>query len=105
LIEETRREGIIAQGFISPDIVFYSAAVKQELDIVVVMYYGQCHIPLKLQGVESGVIVTVGLPLIRTATDRDTALNIAWRSTADTHHTMKTIRNGGKDSKRNIAER
>ena len=79
--------------------------MKQELDVVVVMYHGQGLIFLKLQGFEAGVIVTVGLPLIRTSVDHDTAFNIAGKSTADSRNTMKAIRNGGNDSKRNIAER
>jgi 4-hydroxythreonine-4-phosphate dehydrogenase len=79
--------------------------MNQELDVVVAMYHGQGHIPLKLQGFEAGVIVTVGLPLIRISADHDTAFNIAGKSTADSSNTMKAIRNGDNDSKRNIAER
>jgi 4-hydroxy-L-threonine phosphate dehydrogenase PdxA len=51
-IEKTRIQSISAQDFISPDIAFYSAAMKQELDVVVFMVHGQGHIPLKLQALK-----------------------------------------------------
>ena len=58
-----------------PDTVFLRA-VKGEYDIVVAMYHDQGHIPMKLLAFDSGVNVTIGLPIIRTSVDHGTAFDI-----------------------------
>jgi 4-hydroxythreonine-4-phosphate dehydrogenase len=90
-VEEARKGGINAQGPLPPDTVFYRASVKHEFDIVVVMYHDQGHIPLKLQGFEAGVNVTVGLPFIRTSVDHGTAFDIAGKGTADSRSMTEAI--------------
>ena len=52
-------------------------AVNGEFDIVVAMYHDQGHIPMKLLAFDSGVNVSIGLPIIRTSVDHGTAFNIA----------------------------
>ena len=52
-------------------------AKKGEFDIVVAMYHDQGHIPMKLLAFDSGVNVSVGLPIIRTSVDHGTAFDIA----------------------------
>ena len=59
-----------------PDTVFLRA-VKGEFDIVVAMYHDQGHIPMKLLAFDSGVNVSIGLPIIRTSVDHGTAFDIA----------------------------
>ncbi len=59
-----------------PDTVFLRA-VKGEFDIVVAMYHDQGHIPMKLLAFDSGVNVSMGLPIIRTSVDHGTAFDIA----------------------------
>lgn len=82
-IELARAKGYDVSGPISPDTVFYRAALKQHFDIVVCMYHDQGHIPLKLLSFETGVNVTVGLPFIRTSVDHGTAFDKAGKGTAD----------------------
>jgi 4-hydroxythreonine-4-phosphate dehydrogenase len=41
--------------------------VPGEFDVVLAMYHDQGLIPVKYLGVESGVNVTLGLPLVRTS--------------------------------------
>lgn len=46
------------------------------------MYHDQGHAPVKVLGIENGVNVTVGLPVIRTSVDHGTAFDIAGTGTA-----------------------
>ena len=50
---------------------------RGEYDLVVALYHDQGHIPLKLMGFDSGVNITIGLPIIRTSVDHGTAFDIA----------------------------
>jgi len=43
----------------------------------VAMYHDQGHIPMKLLAFDSGVNVSIGLPIIRTSVDHGTAFDIA----------------------------
>jgi 4-phospho-D-threonate 3-dehydrogenase / 4-phospho-D-erythronate 3-dehydrogenase len=81
-IEILRGEGIDADGPVSPDSA-YRVAYEGGYDIVVAMYHDQGHIPMKLAAFETGVNVTVGLPIIRTSVDHGTAFDIAWEGKAD----------------------
>jgi 4-hydroxythreonine-4-phosphate dehydrogenase len=91
-VAEARASGIDAIGPVSPDTVFYRAAVKHAFDIIVVMYHDQGHIPLKLLGFADGVNVTVGLPFIRTSVDHGTAFDIAGKGTANSRSMTEAIR-------------
>ena len=75
-IETARKLGRRVSGPEPPDTVFLRA-VKGEFDIVVAMYHDQGHIPMKLLAFDSGVNVSVGLPIIRTSVDHGTAFDIA----------------------------
>jgi 4-hydroxythreonine-4-phosphate dehydrogenase len=59
-----------------PDTVFLRAT-RGIYDIVVAMYHDQGHVPMKLLAFDSGVNVSVGLPIIRTSVDHGTAFDIA----------------------------
>ena len=80
-IEAARRQGIDASGPFPPDTVFMRARRQENgsrrFDVVVAMYHDQGLIPVKYLGVEHGVNVTLGLPLIRTSPDHGTAFDIA----------------------------
>jgi 4-phospho-D-threonate 3-dehydrogenase / 4-phospho-D-erythronate 3-dehydrogenase len=91
-IAEAREAGIDTVGPVSPDTVFYRAAVKRDFDIVVAMYHDQGHIPVKVLGFEDGVNVTVGLPFIRTSVDHGTAFDLAGKGTADSRSMTAAIR-------------
>ncbi len=75
-IEAARSRGMNVSGPLPPDTVFLRA-VKGEFDIVVAMYHDQGHIPMKLLAFDSGVNVSIGLPIIRTSVDHGTAFDIA----------------------------
>jgi 4-hydroxythreonine-4-phosphate dehydrogenase len=60
-----------------------TAQCPGEFDVVVAMYHDQGLIPVKYLGVETGVNVTLGLPLVRTSPDHGTAFDIAGTGRAD----------------------
>jgi len=80
-IEEARKLGINVEGPIAPDTVFLKAKNGQ-YNIVVAMYHDQGHIPTKLLAFDTGVNITVGLPIIRTSVDHGTAFDIAGKGIA-----------------------
>ena len=86
-IEQAKRLGIQVSGPYPPDTVFMRARTQPdragEFDVVVCMYHDQGLIPVKYLGVEHGVNLTLGLPLIRTSPDHGTAFNIAALGVAD----------------------
>lgn len=84
-------EGIDAQGPYAPDTVFMRARTGA-FDVVVAMYHDQGLIPVKYLGVEQGVNVTLGLPLVRTSPDHGTAFDIAGTGWADPRSLMEALR-------------
>ena len=56
------------------------------------MYHDQGLIPVKYLGVEQGVNVTLGLPLVRTSPDHGTAFDIAGTGRADASSLIAAIR-------------
>jgi len=91
-IESAVRSGINVEGPIAGDTIFYRAAVRGEYDLVVAMYHDQGHIPVKLVGFETGVNVTVGLPIVRTSVDHGTAYRRAWKGTASPQSMIEAIK-------------
>jgi 4-phospho-D-threonate 3-dehydrogenase / 4-phospho-D-erythronate 3-dehydrogenase len=75
-IEAARARGLDVSDPQPPDTVFLRAS-KGEWDIVVAMYHDQGHIPMKLLAFDSGVNVSIGLPILRTSVDHGTAFDIA----------------------------
>lgn len=88
---EAQKAGMDVTGPVPPDSVFYRAAIKNEFDIVVVMYHDQGHIPIKVLGFETGVNVTVGLPCIRTSVDHGTAFPVAGQGIADSRSMTESL--------------
>ena len=89
-------EGIDAYGPFAPDTVFMRArstkARAGEFDAVVAMYHDQGLIPVKYLGVDKGVNVTLGLPLVRTSPDHGTAFDIAGSGLADASSLLQAVR-------------
>jgi 4-hydroxythreonine-4-phosphate dehydrogenase len=83
-IEAARAAGIDATGPHPADTVFHQAVHRKRFDAIVCMYHDQGHTPMKLLAFESGVNVTVGLPIVRTSVDHGTAFDIAWQGVAFT---------------------
>jgi 4-hydroxythreonine-4-phosphate dehydrogenase len=89
-------QGCQVSGPWAPDTVFMRARNKPglapEFDVVVAMYHDQGLIPVKYLGVEKGVNVTLGLPLVRTSPDHGTAFDIAGSGNADPASLIEAIR-------------
>ena len=83
-IQTARSEGVDASGPHPADTVFFQAVHRNRYDAIVVMYHDQGHAPMKLLAFDTGVNVTLGLPIIRTSVDHGTAFDIAWTGTAFT---------------------
>jgi 4-hydroxythreonine-4-phosphate dehydrogenase len=56
------------------------------------MYHDQGLAPFKFVAFNSGVNVTLGLPIIRTSVDHGTALDIAGKGVADAGSMLEAIR-------------
>ncbi|MBS0501055.1 MAG: 4-hydroxythreonine-4-phosphate dehydrogenase PdxA [Burkholderiaceae bacterium] len=91
-IARARAEGIDAQGPFAPDTVFMRARGLAEFDLVLAMYHDQGLIPVKYLGVERGVNVTLGLPLVRTSPDHGTAFDLAGSGRADAGSLLAAVR-------------
>ncbi|HWQ11924.1 MAG TPA: 4-hydroxythreonine-4-phosphate dehydrogenase PdxA [Roseiflexaceae bacterium] len=80
-IAAARARGLDVSDPQPPDTVFLRA-LRGAYDIVVAMYHDQGHIPMKLLAFDSGVNVSIGLPIIRTSVDHGTAFDIAGQGVA-----------------------
>ena len=90
-VERAQSEGIQAFGPLPADTLFFRA-VRGDFDIVVAMYHDQGHGPIKVLGLEAGVNITVGLPIIRTSVDHGTAFDIAGTGKADPASLEEAVR-------------
>lgn len=75
-MEQCRRDGIQCDGPHPGDTVF-NRMMAGESDMVVAMFHDQGHIAMKVLGMDEGVNVTLGVPIIRTSVDHGTAYDIA----------------------------
>lgn len=95
-IAEGRRRGWEVAGPLPPDTVFMRARNAPghpgEFDVVLAMYHDQGLIPMKYLGVDKGVNVTLGLPLVRTSPDHGTAFDIAGQGVADASSLIEAVR-------------
>jgi 4-hydroxythreonine-4-phosphate dehydrogenase len=95
-IGAARADGLHVSGPFAPDTVFMRARAHDgsggEFDVVVAMYHDQGLIPVKYLGVEKGVNVTLGLPLVRTSPDHGTAFDIAGTGRADPSSLIEALK-------------
>ncbi len=95
-VKAAQAQGILASGPYAPDTVFMRARHTPdqpgEFDAVVAMYHDQGLIPVKYLGVERGVNVTLGLPLVRTSPDHGTAFDLAGTGRADPTSLIQAVR-------------
>jgi 4-hydroxythreonine-4-phosphate dehydrogenase len=95
-IAAARAQGLDVSGPFAPDTVFIRARNTPdkagEFDVVVAMYHDQGLIPVKYLGVEQGVNVTLGLPLVRTSPDHGTAFDIAGTGKANASSLIAAVR-------------
>src|SRR5690625_1895872 len=90
-VERAIKMGIDVEGPLPADTLFFRAQ-RGDFDIVVAMYHDQGHGPIKVLGLESGVNITVGLPIIRTSVDHGTAFDIAGKGIVDERSLLEAIR-------------
>jgi len=90
-VEAARRRGIDATGPLPADTLFFLAS-RRDYDLVVAMYHDQGHGPIKVLGIEAGVNITVGLPVIRTSVDHGTAFDIAGTGAVDVRSMIEALR-------------
>jgi 4-hydroxythreonine-4-phosphate dehydrogenase len=83
--------GIDAHGPLPADTAFFLAG-RGDYDLIVAMYHDQGHGPVKVLGIEAGVNITVGLPVIRTSVDHGTAFDIAGKGIAEAGSMIEALR-------------
>ena len=95
-VATARAQGLDVQGPFAPDTVFMRARSTPgqpgEFDVVIAMYHDQGLIPVKYLGVDKGVNVTLGLPLVRTSPDHGTAFDIAGQGVAGAESLIEAVR-------------
>ncbi len=89
-IAACRARGWDVEGPLPADTLFWRAR-RGDFDLVVAMFHDQGLGPVKVLGLEAGVNVTVGLPVIRTSVDHGTAFDIAGTGAADARSLLAAI--------------
>ena len=94
-VAAARARGWKVEGPLPADSLFYLAA-RGDYDLVVAMYHDQGHGPVKALGLEHGVNVTAGLPILRTSVDHGTAFDIAGTGKADERSMLEALRQAAR---------
>ena len=81
-VKLARKKKLNVVGPLVPDAVF-TKGQRKKYDAIVCLYHDQGHIPFKMLAFDTGVNITLGLPIIRTSVDHGTAFDIAWQGKAD----------------------
>ncbi|GGB58698.1 4-hydroxythreonine-4-phosphate dehydrogenase [Lentibacillus populi] len=89
-VQKAMNEGIHVEGPLPADTLFFRAQ-RGDFDMVVAMYHDQGHGPIKVLGLEAGVNITVGLPIIRTSVDHGTAFDIAGKGIVDERSMLEAL--------------
>jgi 4-hydroxythreonine-4-phosphate dehydrogenase len=97
-----RHTGIDVVGPLPADTLFFLAG-RGDYDLVVAMYHDQGHGPVKVLGIEAGVNITVGLPVIRTSVDHGTAFDIAGKGIVDPRSMVEALRQAAQMASRPTA--
>lgn len=90
-VTSAANEGVDIVGPIPPDTAFLPWK-REETDGYICMYHDQGLIPFKALNFDTGVNITLGLPLIRTSVDHGTALDIAWQGKADISSLISAVK-------------
>ncbi|MET1156136.1 4-hydroxythreonine-4-phosphate dehydrogenase PdxA [Arthrobacter sp.] len=96
-IEKLQADGIDARGPLPADTAFFLAG-RGDFDLIVAMYHDQGHGPVKVLGIEAGVNITVGLPVIRTSVDHGTAFDIAGKGIVAVRSMIEALRQAAEMS-------
>ncbi len=90
-IEACCKKGWDVVGPLPADTLFFLAQ-RGDYDMVIAMYHDQGHGPVKVLGIEAGVNITIGLPVIRTSVDHGTAFDIAGTGKVDERSLIEALR-------------
>jgi 4-hydroxythreonine-4-phosphate dehydrogenase len=90
-IAQAQQAGIRVEGPFPGDTLFDLRSLDR-VDAYLAMYHDQGLAPFKFVAFNSGVNVTLGLPIIRTSVDHGTAMNIAGKGVADSGSMLEAIR-------------
>jgi 4-hydroxythreonine-4-phosphate dehydrogenase len=90
-VKLARKRKIQVEGPLVPDAAF-TTNVRKKFDAIVCLYHDQGHIPFKMLAFDTGVNLTLGLPIVRTSVDHGTAFDIAWQGRADATSLFSAIR-------------
>jgi 4-hydroxythreonine-4-phosphate dehydrogenase len=81
-VAQARAEDLDIEGPLAPDTAFLPSRLDRT-DAYICMYHDQGLIPFKMLAFETGVNITLGLPIVRTSPDHGTAFDIAWTGKAN----------------------
>ena len=90
-LARARAKGMDVAGPLVPDAVF-TQNQRAKYDAIVTLYHDQGHIPFKMLAFDTGVNITLGLPIVRTSVDHGTAFDIAWQGKADPTSLYSAVR-------------
>lgn len=102
-IGASRRKGWDVTGPLPADTLFYLAQ-RGDYDMVIAMYHDQGHGPVKVLGLEAGVNITLGLPVIRTSVDHGTAFDIAGTGKVDERSMVEALRQAAALASKKVGE-
>lgn len=85
-----RRRGWNVSGPIPADAIFHQH-LAGTYDAVVAMYHDQGLAPMKMLSFDSGVNLTLGLPILRTSPDHGTAFDLAGKNRANPSSTRAAL--------------
>lgn len=94
-VQALQAEGILATGPHPADALFAPHA-RGSFDVALCMYHDQALIPVKALDFDSGVNITLGLPIVRTSPDHGTAFDIAGTGRASPGAMIAAIRMAGE---------
>ncbi len=94
-VDHAQKKGLRIVGPLPPDTGFLTKH-REQTDVYICMYHDQGLIPFKAFNFDSGVNVTLGLPMVRTSVDHGTALDIAWKGIADPASLYSAVRLAAK---------
>ena len=89
-IQSVRCRNVDVHGPLVPDAAFL-AQHRNQYDAFVCMYHDQGHIPFKMLAFDTGVNITLGLPIIRVSVDHGTAFDIAWQGKANPQSMIQAV--------------
>jgi 4-hydroxythreonine-4-phosphate dehydrogenase len=100
-VTRLRAAGIDATGPHPADALFTPHA-RESYDVAMCMYHDQALIPLKALDFDSGVNMTLGLPIVRSSADHGTAFAIAGKRLARPGATIAAIRMASECAARRV---